>query len=164
MVRIPDQGDIPINNGAGIKTDSRGYAVIPNLQPYRINNISINTERLNNKLDITSTINHVTPSDGAMILANFSVRSGERVLMTLSRPANKSIPFGAMATAGEDTGSSIVADDGLVYLIGMPRKGIVKVTWGEENGEQCEAPFELPAEDDTAEHKISLVEIDALCI
>ncbi|WHZ42895.1 FimD/PapC C-terminal domain-containing protein [Rahnella bonaserana] len=84
--------------------------------------------------------------------------------MTLSRPVNKSIPFGAMATAGEDTGSSIVADDGLVYLIGMPRKGIVKVTWGEENSEQCEAPFELPAENDTAEHKISLVEIDALCI
>lgn len=164
LVRIPDQGGVPINNGAGIKTDSRGYAVIPNLQPYRINDISINTERLDNKLDITSTINHVTPSDGAMILANFSVRSGERVLMTLSRPANKSIPFGAMATAGEDTGSSIVADDGLVYLIGMPRKGIVKVTWGEENSEQCEAPFELPAENDTAEHKISLVEIDALCI
>jgi outer membrane usher protein len=46
----------------------------------------------------------------------------------------------------------------------MPRKGIVKVTWGEENSEQCEAPFELPAENDTAEHKISLVEIDALCI
>lgn len=165
LVRIPDHENIAITNGIGIKTDSRGYAVVPNIQPYRVNTISLDADSLDSNVDIATTINNVIPSDGALILANFNVRSGERILMTLSRPDNHEIPFGAMATAGEESGNSIVADNGLVYLTGMPEKGTVTVKWGEDTDQQCHAEFEIPTDaKNSKDKKFSMFEIEALCI
>lgn len=165
LVRIPGWSDISVNNGTNIKTDYRGYAVIPNIQPYRVNTIGLNSDTLDSRLDVATTINHVIPSDGALVLADFNVRSGRRVLMTLVRPDNQIVPFGAMATAGESTGSSIVADTGLVYLIGMPEKGTVTVKWGDSEDEHCQAPFELsPDSEDVSARKTSMIEITAKCL
>jgi outer membrane usher protein len=165
LVRIPDQENISITNGVGIKTDSRGYAVVPNIQPYRVNAIGLDTDSLGSNLEIATTMNNVIPTDGALVLADFNVRTGERVLMTLSRPDNHEIPFGATATAGENSSNSIVADNGLVYLIGMPKKGIVTVKWGDEEDEQCKAAFELPdLPKDSKVKKFSMVEVNGLCV
>jgi outer membrane usher protein len=53
-----------------------------------------------------------------------------KLLMTLTRHG-KPVPFGAMVTSASNQSGSIVADNGQVYLSGMPLAGKVQVKWGE---------------------------------
>jgi outer membrane usher protein len=53
-----------------------------------------------------------------------------KLLMTLTHNG-KPVPFGAIAAAVDSQSSSIVADNGQVYLSGMPLAGKVRAKWGE---------------------------------
>ena len=50
--------------------------------------------------------------------------------MTL-KYGNKSVPFGAIVTHGENKNGSIVAENGQVYLTGLPQSGKLQVSWGQ---------------------------------
>ncbi|STW06023.1 type 1 fimbriae anchoring protein FimD [Klebsiella grimontii] len=58
----------------------------------------------------------------------------------------KPVPFGALVTSVGSQGSSIVADNGQVYLSGMPLVGKVQAKWGEGPNASCEANYSLPPE------------------
>ncbi|WP_286088144.1 FimD/PapC C-terminal domain-containing protein [Escherichia coli] len=51
--------------------------------------------------------------------------------MTL-KYGNKSVPFGAIVTHGENKNGSIVAENGQVYLTGLPQSGQLQVSWGKD--------------------------------
>ena len=70
-----------------------------------------------------------------------------KLLMTL--PQRKPVPFGATVTSDSSQSGSIVADNGLVYLSGMPLAGKVLVKWGEGPGTNCVADYRLPDESRT---------------
>jgi hypothetical protein len=53
-----------------------------------------------------------------------------KMLMTLTH-RGKPVPFGALATSDSNQSGSIVADNGQVYLSGMPLAGKVRVKWGD---------------------------------
>ncbi len=57
------------------------------------------------------------PTQGALVLANFTARVGERALLTLSR-YGKPLPFGATVSIAGSPEEGIVGDDGEVYLSG----------------------------------------------
>ncbi|XPE24668.1 FimD/PapC C-terminal domain-containing protein [Shigella sonnei] len=64
--------------------------------------------------------------------------------MTLTHN-NKPLPFGAMVTSESHQSRGIVADNGQVYLSGMPLAGKGQVKWREENA-HCVANYQLPPE------------------
>ncbi len=51
-----------------------------------------------------------------------------------------------MVTSGSNQSGSIVADNGRVYLSGMPLAGSVQVKWGEGADASCVASYRLPEE------------------
>lgn len=60
---------------------------------------------------------------------------------------NKPLPFGAIVTLENDTAkeplSSVVGDDGQVWLTGLQEKGALSVQWGGSAAEKCRAPYDL---------------------
>ncbi|WP_319950343.1 FimD/PapC C-terminal domain-containing protein, partial [Klebsiella pneumoniae] len=69
---------------------------------------------------------------------------GHRVLMTLTRPGGKPVPFGAMASLlKREEYASIVGDGGEVLLSGLPQKGTLQVKWGNGQGQAttCRADY-----------------------
>ncbi len=86
LVKAPGAEGIGVNNYAGISTDSRGYAVVPYLTPYRRNDISLNSKTLRDDTDIAYMTNKVVPTRGAIVRAEYKTAIGHRVLMTLTRP------------------------------------------------------------------------------
>ncbi len=56
--------------------------------------------------------------------------------MTL-KYGNKSVPFGAIVTHGENKNGSIVAENGQVYLTGLPQSGQLQVSWGKDKNSNC---------------------------
>lgn len=144
LVRAKKAGGVKVENNTGVYTDSRGYAVVPYLSPYRRNTVRLNTGTLGENTDITTDTRTVVPVQGALVLADFPTRHGQKVMLTLS--SKVAVPFGASATLtqGSETISGIVDDQRQVYLSGVPQRGIVTVRW---QGGQCEAPYDTGTED-----------------
>ncbi|SFU82071.1 fimbria/pilus outer membrane usher protein [Xenorhabdus koppenhoeferi] len=142
LVKAAGAAETKILNHSGIKTDSRGYAVIPSVEPYAYNRLALDTEMLADGIDLDNSVQHIVPTRGAVVSADFSVRQGHRILVTL-RYNGKPVPFGASAALINSDSSGIVGDDGELYLNAVPEQAEIKVQWGKNKDQQCHAKIDL---------------------
>lgn len=145
LVAAPGTHDTAISNQTGVKTDGRGYTIVPFISPYRRNTVALDTETLPGDADVTQAVQTVTPTRGAVVRASFDTRVGERVLMTLRRADGMPVPFGATASQAGEPEAFIVGEDGQVYLTGVKPQGTLRVSWGSRPDQRCEASWTLPA-------------------
>ncbi len=145
LVKAPGAGGVKVENQTGVRTDWRGYAVLPYATEYRENRIALDTNTLADNVDLDDAVVSVVPTHGAIVRANFNAQVGMKILMTLTH-RGKPVPFGALATGDSNQSGSIVADNGQVYLSGMPLAGKVRVKWGDGPDAQCVADYRLPPE------------------
>lgn len=142
LVRAPGAKNVSILNQTGVKTDWRGYAVLPYATDYRNNRVAIDTNSLANNVDVDDAVATIVPTHGAVVAADFNTHIGVKLLLTLTH-SGRAIPFGSNVTTLDNKNSSIAGDNGQVYLTGMPLKGSVKVSWGDEASQQCLAAYQL---------------------
>lgn len=140
LVHIPGADNVKIQNNTGVYTNRDGYAVIPYVNPYKINRIAIDTNTLSDEVEIESTVYNVVPTEGAIVMAEFNSHIGKRVLMKIHYHG-KSVPFGAQAKLKDGSSSGILNDEGLVYLTGLPDEGDIIVNWN--SNQQCLAHYHL---------------------
>ena len=69
--------DVAVGNRVGVKTDWRGYAIVPYATPYRNNSIRLDVESLPDDVDLALTNQSVTPTRGAVSRANFKAHVGK---------------------------------------------------------------------------------------
>jgi outer membrane usher protein len=145
LVKVPGAAGVGVSNQPGVSTDFRGYALVPNLMPYRKNDITLQTTTLREDVDLKQTIRTVVPTRGAVVRADYRAQVGQRVLMTLTRRDGSVVPFGATVVNEQDrdAGSSIVGDGGQVYLAGLQNKGALLVQWGKGADQQCRVTYRL---------------------
>ena len=151
IVLVNAQGaeGVAVSNQAGVMTDGRGFAVVPYANPYHKNSISLDTEQISNhSVDLQETTKNVYPTRGAVVEAGYRATIGYRALLTLVQANGKPVPFGATVSVNEtpanENNSSIVGDDGQVYLSGLKDAGSVQVKWGMKGASQCTATYSLP--------------------
>lgn len=142
IVHIDDGANVKVENGQGIYTDYWGNALVPNLTNYRRNSIMVNSEARDD-LEIDAPGTEVVPTKGAVVMANFSARQGQRALLTL-RYGDGVVPFGAILSAKE--ASAIVGDGGEVYITGLQGNQPFTVQWGNGAAQRCEGNINLPDE------------------
>ena len=73
---------------------------------------------------------------------------------------------GATATATGTDGeqnSSIVGDDGMVYLSGLPSRGGLRVQWGKGAAQQCRVDYDLGEAPESASRAINIVQQQRVC-
>lgn len=110
---------------------------------YRENRVALNANSLADNVELDETVVTVIPTHGAIARATFNAQIGGKVLMTL-KYGNKSVPFGAIVTHGENKNGSIVAENGQVYLTGLPQSGKLQVSWGNDKNSNCIVDYKLP--------------------
>lgn len=93
---------------------------------------------------------------GALVRADFSGRVGQRALITLTRSNGLPVPFGATVTLADEAGdySSIVGNNGEVWLSGLARQGTLQVSWGNRAASRCRADFTLPDDGNRAMNQL----------
>ncbi|WP_324723785.1 fimbrial biogenesis usher protein [Lelliottia sp. JS-SCA-14] len=143
LIKAPGASGVNIENQTGVKTDWRGYAVMPYATVYRYNRVALDTNTMNNNTDIENNVSSVVPTNGALVRASFDTRIGVRALLTLMR-GNQPVPFGAVVRETESGVTSMVGDDGQAYLSGLPLRGELLVQWGNGANAQCRASYDLP--------------------
>ncbi|WP_145566683.1 fimbrial biogenesis usher protein [Yersinia aleksiciae] len=158
LVKAPGAKNVKVENHTGVNTDWRGYAVLPYATEYRENRIALDTNTLANNVELNDAVVTVVPTRGAIVLAEFQAQVGMKVLMTLTQNG-KPVPFGATASSDSNKSASIVAENGQVYLSGMPLAGKVTVKWGDGADARCVADYRLPEEN----QKQTLSQITAVC-
>ena len=158
LVSAPGAEGTRVENQTGVRTDWRGYAVLPYATEYRENRVALDTNSLADNVDLDDAVVNVVPTHGAIVRAKFKTRVGMKLLMTLTH-RGKLVPFGAMVTSADNQNSSIVADNGLVYLSGMPLAGKVQVVWGEGDDARCVADYRIPNES----LEQTLIQLSAVC-
>lgn len=166
LVRAPGAANIAVNSQTNLKTDGRGYAVVPWTTPYRRTSVSLDPKGLKHNVALNQTSTSVTPTRGAVVLADFPTQRGHQVMMTLRQASGGYVPFGATATLMDEKNADpitgIVGDEGQLYISGMPDKGKLSVQWGRGSDKQCLAPFDLKSASDSQIEGVPL-QVQNLC-
>jgi len=76
IVEAKDATGARIENWPGVRVDGRGYAVIPYLTPYRINNIGLDPKGIPLDVEMDTTGQQVAPYAGSVVMMKFGTISG----------------------------------------------------------------------------------------
>nr|WP_312024309.1 fimbria/pilus outer membrane usher protein [Pseudomonas aeruginosa] len=142
--------------GATARTNGAGYAIEGYVQPYRYNDLSLNTQTLGTEVDVSETSTRVVPRRGAVVKAHFDASSGRRVQFDLLQANGTRIPFGAQLFDGQKL-LAVVDNQSRALVFGVTEKGKLQVRWA---GGSCSLPYTLPERD------ASLVydQVKAVCV
>lgn len=140
LVKAPGASDVRVENQTGVRTDYRGYTVIPYATPYRENVVTLDNTTWQKNVDMTLASQTTVPTRGAVVRATFATSIGQRALLTLKLPDGKPVPFGAVVSVDNANSNSggIVGDGGEVYLRGLPESGHLSVSWGAQTQDHCQ--------------------------
>lgn len=139
LVKATGAENVNLINYTGVKTDWRGYAILPYAMPYRMNRVALDTNTLPDNVEIKNNIKSTAPINGAISRVTFDTSIGIKALLQI-RHNNKNIPFGTIVKLKSDTTiNSIVGDDGKLYITGLPIKGTLNAKWGVGKNDYCEA-------------------------
>lgn len=143
LISAPGAKGIPVRNGTGIRTDWRGYTIVPYASQYRENQIALDASQLDQLTELDNAVSPVVPTRGALVKVNFKVYTGLRALLKLSFKG-RPLPFGTSVSAGETGSTGLVDDSGQVYLSGLSQQGILNAQWGTGPNQRCKANYVLP--------------------
>lgn len=158
LIKAPGAAGVGVENQTGIKTDWRGYTVVPYATVYRTNRIVLDSNTLDSHTDLDTNVINVIPTEGAVVRADFRTRIGIRAMFTVLK-GGKPVPFGAIVRELQTGLTSMVADEGQTFLSGLPLKGTLLIQWGSRPDQSCTAPFSLP--DSSLHHSFSIA--TAIC-
>ncbi|MBJ3813849.1 fimbrial biogenesis outer membrane usher protein [Shimwellia pseudoproteus] len=122
-----------INASPGVVVDGRGYALMPWLIPYRINELTIDPKDTSDKVQITQTRAVVAPYSGSVVPVKFGTKSTFQRVLTARQANGAPLPFGAII---RDNKGSVVGNvgQGSRLFIDSEEATSVKVSW---DGGQC---------------------------
>jgi outer membrane usher protein len=147
LIKAPGLDNVRLSSDSTIFTDSRGYAIVPYITPYRSTDITLDSTSFGDDMELMQTTQQVVPTRGAIVRANYDGNIGQRAFIRLKTPAGREVPFGAMATlaGAAKSQASIVSDAGMVYMTGLQPTGALTVSWGKNAGQKCTAIYTLSA-------------------
>lgn len=151
LVRAPNTEGLGVNRGTAIYTDWRGYSIVPYASAFQRNRVAINSQTLPPDAEVQDPVQEVIPTEGAMVVANFSPRLGQRMLLTLTH-AGKAVPFGAVVTSDDGQFSTLVGQNGQTYLSGTQANQTWLVKWGKSANQSCRIVLSPDLFSDNASH------------
>mgnify|MGYP001321742180 FL=1 len=160
LIKAPGASEVAVLNHRSIKTDSRGYAVIPYATPYRVNRVGLDATTAGSDVELDNAIISKTPTDGALARATITTLQGAKAMFVL-RQNGKELPFGTVVALADSEVSSIVGDGGSIYLSGLPLKGTLNAVWGKDNTARCSVRYQLNKQDFNA--RTGLYSLEGAC-
>lgn len=136
------QGAI-VQNGQGAVVDRFGYAILPSLSPYRVNNVTLDTRKMRSDAELTGGSQQVVPYAGAIARVNFATISGKAVLISVKMPDGGIPPMGADVFNGEGTNIGMVGQSGQIYARIAHPSGSLLVRWGKGENQRCRVAYQL---------------------
>lgn len=134
-----------VTNSSGVRVNSNGYAIVPFLTPFSMNDVSLDPKGLSTDVELKETSQRVAPLAGAVPLLVFKTEYGRSAVIRARQADGAPVPFGATVTdeAGKDIG--VIGQGGKLLARGLAEKGELKVQWEKDGGKAvCSLSYSLP--------------------
>lgn len=95
LVYAPQATGARVGNISGLSINKQGYAVIPYVTPYRLNDISLDPQGMPSTVELTETSHRIAPYAGSITKVNFSTKTGYAVFISTQTPNGGHLPFAA---------------------------------------------------------------------
>jgi outer membrane usher protein len=131
-----------VSSYPGVNVNSRGYAMVPYLNPYQMNEISIDPKGTAADVELDNTSQKVAPYSGAVVKLKYNTKQGTAILVNATYQGEP-VPFGAdiFDSKGNSVGS--VGQGGQMYARVAEDKGELVVKWGAGSEMQCTVGYML---------------------
>ncbi|MDQ8936392.1 fimbria/pilus outer membrane usher protein [Acinetobacter rudis] len=146
LVKADQATGSAVNNSTGLKIDYRGYAVIPNVTPYRLNEISIDPKAALSKVELLSNRIELAPYAGAISRVEFKTKTGFPLLIKAKRSSGESLPFAANVYDTKNQLVGVVSQASQIMLRTDQPSNTLYVKWGDAEEHQCQVSYVLTAE------------------
>ncbi|MGF6192876.1 fimbria/pilus outer membrane usher protein [Serratia sp. 2723] len=131
-----------VSSYPGVSIDSRGYAIVPYLNPYQMNEISIDPKGTAADVELDNTSQKVAPYSGAVVKLKYNAKQGTPILVNATYQGEP-VPFGADIFDGKGNSVGSVGQGGQLYARVAQDKGQLRVKWGEGSEMQCTVSYVL---------------------
>ncbi|KPA93040.1 P pilus assembly protein, porin PapC [Pseudomonas asplenii] len=144
LAEVPGVRGAHFNNFGGVETGRNGFAVVPYVQPYRANWVSLDTRRLGADVEVDNAVVQVVPRRGSSTHALFKASAGRRVQFELSLADGSALPFGASVQDAQGKVLAVVDPTSRALVLSEQEQGTLQVRW---SGHGCQFQFRLPPRD-----------------
>lgn len=137
VVEAPGAEGASVLGGLGVRVNRAGYAVVPTLSPYRMNEVGINADSTREDVDVLGSATMVAPRSGAVVMVRFRTERGQPAMLRVVRADGKPLPVGADVRNADGKSIAVVGQGGLVFLRSTPGLQVFTVAWGKGGAQQC---------------------------
>ncbi|KVO23976.1 fimbrial protein [Burkholderia ubonensis] len=145
IVKAPHAEGARVTNVSGVRVDGRGYAIVPFVTPFQMNEIGLDPKGLSTDVELKETSLRVAPLAGAVPMLEFNTVYGRSALIRATQPDGSPVPFGAIVTDeyGKDVGA--VGQGGKIFARGLADRGQLAVQWDAGSRKAvCQLSYSLP--------------------
>lgn len=163
VVEAKDAKGAKVGGYSGIHIDRWGHAAIPYLNPYEMNEITIDPKGISYDVELENTSVKVAPYAGAVSKIVFKTSKGTPLLITASRADGSDIPFGSdvLDSKGNNIGS--VGQMGQIYARVEQQRDSLTVKWGSSPAQRCQVSYLLTPQPENGSGKNNIVRINSVC-
>jgi outer membrane usher protein len=164
VAAAPEAAGARVMSYPGITLDSRGYAVLPYLMPYRINEVAIDPNGISPDVELKTTSQQVAPRAGAIVMLHYATVAGRAVLIDASLPGGRALPFGADVVDGEGNVVGSVGQAGRIYARLSALDARLSIRWGQAHNQQCSMYVALPPASKPADPDAGIERVRLACV
>lgn len=137
LVHVPDVPGVGVDNVPGGSTDNSGYILAPHMRPYRVNQVTLQTDQLGPGVEIENGVTQVVPRRGAVALAAFKAQQVNRLILTLQHADGRPLPFGTQLNDKQGKHLAVVGQAGQALIATDAQAQTLEARWGERAGQRC---------------------------
>lgn len=143
LVHVPDAVGAGVGNQRGVKTDRRGYAVVPFLSAYRMNDISVDPTGLSLDVELKAGSASAVPTAGAVIKAVIPTASGRSALIEALDHEGQPLAFGLDVYDETDQVVGVVGQGSRLWVRGINEQGTLRIKRGDDLMTHCTIDYDL---------------------
>ncbi|MCA7891267.1 fimbria/pilus outer membrane usher protein [Burkholderia cepacia] len=164
IIEAPNAEGARVTNTSGVRIDRRGYAVVPYLTPFAMNDIGIDPKGLSTDVELKETSQRIAPLAGAVPMLTFKTAYGRSAVIRARRADGSPVPFGATVTDADGKDVGTVGQGGKLLARGLVDQGELKVQWEADRGKSvCALSYSLPVRKRAATYQ-SLQSLELPCV
>lgn len=127
IVEAMDAQGAEVMPATGVKIDSAGYALLPSLSPYKLNDVQLQTGSMSNEVELYGSSVQAVPRSGAVVHVKFKTSKGYPILFKTSLPNGDVLPFGSSVLDEEENTVGNVGQNGKLLVRVKNEKGQLHV-------------------------------------
>lgn len=140
LIQVPDTPGVGVANQLGVRTGNNGYAIVPNVQPYRLNWISLDSSEQGADVELENAVQQLVPRRGAVVLSRYQVQLGRRIQFQLYQADGSPIGFGASVESAQGIRLAMSDPYGKALALLNQDQGVLTIKWGKQS---CTAHYQL---------------------